>query len=67
MIRTEWLALNENDDQHGDKGDQDCENDDQCVENDDLPEVGEHDQSEDVDKVQPLPENCHHNNFHHNC
>ena len=27
---------------------------------DDEPEVGEHDQSEDVDKVQPLPERCHH-------
>ena len=26
----------------------------------DQPEVGEHDQSEDVDKVQPLPERCHH-------
>jgi len=56
MIRTAWLALNENDDQHSENDDQHSENDGQHSENDGWPEVGKHDQSEDVDKVQPLPE-----------
>ena len=31
---------------------------------DDEPEVGEHDQSEDVDKVQSLPEYCHRHHYY---